>query len=97
MTTRDTTEIDIAAALARVGGNRAVLDRVLKKFARNHGGAADQIRAALESGDRAAARRIAHSIKGVSGNIGANPLHRAGQEEHHGQRSQESEISTGPV
>jgi HPt (histidine-containing phosphotransfer) domain-containing protein len=48
--------------------------RLLHKFAENQANAIDEIMAAVESGDREAAERSAHTLKGVSGNIGATQL-----------------------
>ena len=40
----------------------------------------EQIRAALQSGDVETAARIAHTVKGVSGNLGGESLYRAAAE-----------------
>lgn len=65
---------DRANALLRLGGNQSLLDRLLARFAADHGDAAQQIITALESGDRARATREAHTIKGVAANLGASLL-----------------------
>jgi signal transduction histidine kinase/DNA-binding response OmpR family regulator/HPt (histidine-containing phosphotransfer) domain-containing protein len=67
--------IEIADGLARVGGNRAAYRKLLLKFAHNQAQAGTEIRAALACGDGERAVRIAHTLKGVAGNIGAAPLH----------------------
>jgi HPt (histidine-containing phosphotransfer) domain-containing protein len=40
----------------------------------NHAGSAREIRAAIQQGDIGLAHRLAHSLKGVAGTIGANQL-----------------------
>lgn len=69
--------IDVTNGLARMGSNRAAYRKLLLKFARNHANFGTEIRAALQQGKRDDAVRIAHTLKGVSGNIGAAALHRA--------------------
>lgn len=63
-----------AVALQRLGGNHALLDRLLARFASDHATAAQQIAAVLESGDTARATREAHTLKGVAANLGATLL-----------------------
>src|SRR5215472_8040435 len=56
---------------------------MLAQFALKHECAGQQIRAALESGDRNQAERLAHSLKGVAGNLGVNQIFQlAGKLEH---------------
>jgi two-component system sensor histidine kinase/response regulator len=68
-------DLDIEAGLKRVLGNRALYASLLRKFADGQKNAGGQIRAALAAGDRDGALRMAHTLKGVCGNIGANALH----------------------
>ncbi|MGE0875455.1 MAG: response regulator [Burkholderiales bacterium] len=63
--------IDTAEGLRRVAGNAALYLKLLRQYADAQGGAAGEIRAALAAGDRKSAERIAHTVKGVSGSIGA--------------------------
>jgi CheY-like chemotaxis protein len=72
--------IDIEAALARVAGKMEILVAMLKKFARNHHRAVDDIRSAIGRGEMELAKRLAHTLKGVSGSIGADGLHQAARE-----------------
>jgi HPt (histidine-containing phosphotransfer) domain-containing protein len=72
--------IDAASGLARLNGNHAAYRQLLLKFAHNHARTGDEIRAALQSGDMECAARLAHTLKGVSGNVGANALHQAVRE-----------------
>jgi len=66
--------VDLAGALRRLGGNRRLLDDLLGKFAAQQGGAATQVSAALESGERKVAERVAHTVKGVAANLGMTAL-----------------------
>src|SRR3954452_1860334 len=68
------TGIDAQSALKRTGGNRQRYVSLLRKFADSQAGAVGEIRAALKAQDPANARRIAHSLKGASANLGANTL-----------------------
>jgi signal transduction histidine kinase/DNA-binding response OmpR family regulator len=63
--------IETQQALARVGGNAALLRKLLRRFAETQAGAVARIAAALEAGDGPGALRIAHTLKGLAGNIGA--------------------------
>jgi two-component system sensor histidine kinase/response regulator len=57
--------------LKRVVGNRKLFLTLLKKYVSGQADAIDRIRSSLQSGDHASAERDAHTLKGVSGNIGA--------------------------
>jgi len=67
--------ISVKSGLAKVGGNRKLYRKLLRKFRQNYKTVADDIRTALEKDDREAATRLAHTIKGLAGNIGAQDLH----------------------
>jgi PAS domain S-box-containing protein len=56
--------------LARVAGNARLYRDLLEQFAAKQSGAAAEIEAALRSGDRTTAERVAHTVKGVAGNLG---------------------------
>jgi two-component system sensor histidine kinase/response regulator len=71
--------IAIEAGLARVGGNRNLYRAILRKFRSNQAGAVGEIRAALEDDDTEFATRLAHTVKGVAGNIGAESLQTAAE------------------
>jgi PAS domain S-box-containing protein len=66
--------VDVAGGLWRLAGNKRLYRDLLGQFAVRHGSAGEQIATALESGDRSTAERLAHSVKGVSGNIGINTM-----------------------
>ena len=62
--------IEVEDGLARVAGNRLLYRDLLSQFAAKQVDAAAQISAALASGDQKVAERIAHTVKGVAGNLG---------------------------
>jgi PAS domain S-box-containing protein len=68
--------IDIAEGLRRVGGNRKLYRKLLVEFCQDHRDDVRAIRKALDQEDLETAQRLAHTIKGVSGSIGAGDLHR---------------------
>jgi two-component system sensor histidine kinase/response regulator len=69
--------LDAADGLRLVAGNRRLYLRLLRQFANEHYGTASALRSALGAGDRAGAERLAHTVKGVAGNIGATAVQQA--------------------
>ncbi len=67
--------IDIQAGLHRIGGNPDAYRKILVKFFRNYQTAISDIQTALENCDPDTAARLAHTVKGVAGNIGADNLY----------------------
>ena len=63
--------LDTTDGLARVGGNRKLYVKILRQFVEQQGPTNDQVADALATGDHALAERLAHTLKGVAGNIGA--------------------------
>ena len=66
--------LDTNDGLARVGGNRTLYVKILRQFAEQQGPALDDIADALARGDHALAERLAHTLKGVAGNVGATSV-----------------------
>jgi len=66
--------VDVAGGLERVAGNKRLYVDLLGQFVARQGGAGAQIAAALENGDRRLAERLAHSVKGVAGNLGMDSI-----------------------
>jgi len=66
--------IDLVEGLKRVAGNRNLYRSLLLKFRRSQALAVEDIREALAAGDPERAHRIAHTVRGVAGNIGAKEL-----------------------
>ena len=62
--------LDTAAGLARTGGKTALYLRLLRQFHERQADAGARIAAALADEDRAGAERIAHTVRGVAGNLG---------------------------
>ena len=72
--------ISIASGLGRVAGNKQLYTKLLCKFKDGQENAVEQIKAALQSGDVETATRLAHTVKGVSGNLGGDNLYQAAAE-----------------
>ncbi|HEY0846400.1 MAG TPA: ATP-binding protein [Noviherbaspirillum sp.] len=66
--------IDTRAGLRRMAGNTESYRRLLGLFREELATTATGLRQALAAGDKAQAIRLAHTIKGVSANVGANAL-----------------------
>jgi PAS domain S-box-containing protein len=69
--------LDMQDGLSRVAGNRKLYSKLLRQFAEQQGPAVAEVSAALAQGDIALAGRLAHTLKGVAGNIGAKPVQAA--------------------
>ncbi len=69
--------INVEAGLARIGGNAKSYRKLLKKFRDNQGGVIAKIELAIKSSDSELSERLAHTLKGVAGNIGATELQAA--------------------
>ncbi len=69
--------LDTADGLLRVAGNRSLYTKLLRQFAEQQADAPTRIADALHAGDHAVAERLAHTVKGVAGNLGAGPVHRS--------------------
>jgi PAS domain S-box-containing protein len=66
--------ISVTEGLARVGGNTKFYIKILTKFNDDYSDATKQIKDALDKGNQELAQRLAHTVKGVAGNIGAKDL-----------------------
>ncbi|MGE0084726.1 MAG: response regulator [Desulfococcaceae bacterium] len=66
--------IDTGAGLKRVAGNRSLFRKLLLQFYQDYRDTVPKIRTMLEQGNAAEVRKLAHTIKGVSGNMGAQEL-----------------------
>jgi two-component system sensor histidine kinase/response regulator len=62
--------LDSSGGLKRVAGNRKLYLSLLRQFCARQADAGQRVAAALAAKDRATAERIAHTVKGVAGNIG---------------------------
>ena len=66
--------IDLKTTLPRFGGSYPAFASVFRRFALTQAQAVDEIRAWLAQGDRTAAARLAHRLRGVAANLGANEV-----------------------
>jgi len=69
--------VDVAGSLKRVAGNLRLYRSLLEQFATKQADAAAQIAEALRNEDRGLAERLAHTVKGVAGNIGIGAVQAA--------------------
>ena len=66
--------LDLPGALARLGHNRELYARLAVRFCDSQSDVVDRLRKALNAGDSAAAQLIAHTLRGLAANLGANRL-----------------------
>jgi hypothetical protein len=66
--------LDSALGLRRVSGKIALYETILRKYISSQATVIDELRAAVENQDFELAKRLAHTTKGVSGNIGATEV-----------------------
>jgi HPt (histidine-containing phosphotransfer) domain-containing protein len=62
--------VDVAGGIKRVAGNKRLYRDLLLQFVAKQADAPEQILAAIDSGDMNLAERLAHTVKGVAGNLG---------------------------
>ncbi|MBF8271072.1 MAG: putative hybrid sensor and regulator [Magnetococcales bacterium] len=72
--------MDMQSGLRRMGGNVGSYLGLLAKFCDNQQGICDAIQNALIQGDQGTARRLVHTLKGVSATIGAVELSEGAKE-----------------
>jgi two-component system sensor histidine kinase/response regulator len=66
--------LDVELGLRRVLGKKPLYLSMLRKYVANQERFPQQLRASINEGDLVTAERLAHTAKGVSGNIGASDL-----------------------
>ena len=66
--------LDAELGLRRVGGNASLYNKLLRKYLDNQAGTEAELRAALAQEQWPLAERLAHTLKGVSASLGAEPL-----------------------
>ena len=71
--------IDMAQGLGRINNNKKLYKSLLLKVKRDYADAADQLSVLIKNNAFEEAQRLAHSIKGVAGNLGAKKLQAAAQ------------------
>ena len=72
--------LDTAAALRRLGGNRKLYLDLLETFGTSYAAAAGEIRRLVAAGEFEGAERLAHTVKGLAGNIGAGGVAEAARD-----------------
>jgi len=73
----DLSGISIESGLRKVGGNRKLYRKLLGKFHSSYKDVINEIKTSLRNSDIEQAVRLAHTVKGVSGNLGADGLFQA--------------------
>ena len=76
MMTPDTDVLDTGTGLQQLMGDRALYQQILQRFRQRYQDAPAQARAAWAAGDAVVAARIAHTLKGAAGMIGARQVAR---------------------
>lgn len=66
--------LDRNRGVANVNGNERLFEKLLHEFCTDHHTDVERIRGAMSSRDFETAHRIAHTLKGVSGTLGANRI-----------------------
>ncbi len=66
--------LDVNNGLTRMMGKKPLYVAMLRKYVAGQSPCIRNIRDALDAGDRATAQRLAHTLKGVSGTIGATQI-----------------------
>ncbi|TFW23271.1 response regulator [Duganella callida] len=72
--------VDMAAVLERLGGNRALLVKLLERFAADFESCPAGLLAAIAEGSYEQAALLAHKVRGAAGNLSMPELHRAAGE-----------------
>ena len=66
--------ISFSDGLARLGGNLKLYKKLLSQFYSSNTDTVDDLKTAISNGDDKTAIRLAHTVKGVAANLGANQL-----------------------
>ncbi|RQO59355.1 hypothetical protein DBR47_11960 [Paucibacter sp. KBW04] len=72
--------LNLALGLQRMGGKPALYLRQLRQFQRSQAGVVDDLLSARQAGDAGLAERLAHTLKGLAGNLAAGDLQEAAGE-----------------
>lgn len=85
--------LDVRSGLARVMGKTALYRTMLEKFVSGQADAVAQLQTALGQEDWTLAERLAHTIKGGAGNIGAQPVQVAAAALEHACRERDAQAA----
>ena len=66
--------ISIASGLSKVAGNEKLYRKLLSKFRESNRDVVNEIKSSMVAGDMETAVRLAHTVKGVAGNLGIEDL-----------------------
>jgi len=66
--------ISIKSGLSKVGGNEKLYRKLLGKFLESNKDVVNEIKKTVQDEDMETAARLAHTVKGVAGNLGADEL-----------------------
>jgi signal transduction histidine kinase/CheY-like chemotaxis protein len=69
--------IDTGSGLVRVGNDPGFYRKILLQFRDSQAQVVDEVEAALAAGERDTAERLAHTLKGVAGSVGADGVQEA--------------------
>jgi HPt (histidine-containing phosphotransfer) domain-containing protein len=64
-------------AMARLGNNKKLYEKLLARFLAEYSDFYGKLRAAVDGNDLEGASLLAHTMKGLGGNLGADDLHAA--------------------
>lgn len=70
---------ELPEVLQRLGGDQAVLRRLLHRFAEDYGDFSAQLDSLVQADDKTQAAALLHGLKGVAANLSAKPLAQATQ------------------
>lgn len=68
---------NVKDALARLGSNKKLYEKLLARFLADYSDFYGKLRAAIDEKDLEGAYHLAHTMKGLGGNLGADALHAA--------------------
>jgi two-component system sensor histidine kinase/response regulator len=89
--------LDSADGLRRVAGNIKLYMKLLREFASQQADAVERIRTALTANDTESATRVAHTLKGVAGSLGAEPVQTAAADVEKLLRDRATSDTTNPA
>lgn len=85
----DESLLNPAKGVRRVNGNESLYRRLLNDYMRTSPGSAEALEQAMAAGDAAEAARLAHTIKGASGNLSLIRLQRVAEQLEHALRAED--------
>jgi PAS domain S-box-containing protein len=77
---KDLPGINIESGLRKIGGSHILFKKLLKEFHQDYQDATNALTTSLADNNRETAQRLVHTLKGVAGSIGADPLYKAASE-----------------